>query len=63
LANLAGLAVHGLWRGGRAPRTVYDPRFSVDRFGVWVGCGAANRDQARTLLARAGAEEIVDHAG
>lgn len=63
LANGIGFAIHALWRGSRAPRAVHDPRFSVDRFGVWVRCAAGNEERARALLAGAGAEEIHAHPG
>jgi molybdopterin-containing oxidoreductase family membrane subunit len=36
----------------------YDPRFSVDRFGVEVTCEAAERGAIEHLLRGAGAEEV-----
>ena len=36
----------------------YDPRFSVDRFGVQVGCAPGERAAVEEILRRAGAEEI-----
>lgn len=36
----------------------YDPRFSEDRFGLWVSCGAAEAQMAEDLLRAAGAQEV-----
>jgi molybdopterin-containing oxidoreductase family membrane subunit len=47
---------------GRLPRTkpspTYDPRFTVDRFGVAVACRPGEVDTVRGLLTAAGAEEV-----
>jgi hypothetical protein len=47
---------------GRLPRLkpspTYDPRFSVDRFGVAVACPADRIDAVRAVLSTAGAEEV-----
>ena len=47
---------------GRLPRlkpsVTYDPRFTVDRFGVAVACPTETADQVRSLLTAAGAEEV-----
>jgi molybdopterin-containing oxidoreductase family membrane subunit len=47
---------------GRLPRLrpspTYDPRFSVDRFGVAVACPAAQAETVGALLREAGAEEV-----
>ena len=47
---------------GRLPKTkpsaTYDPRFTVDRFGVAVACPPETADQVRALLTGAGAEEV-----
>ena len=47
---------------GRLPKTkpsvTYDPRFTVDRFGVAVACPPETADQVRSLLTGAGAEEV-----
>ncbi|HEV2053717.1 MAG TPA: DUF3341 domain-containing protein [Methylomirabilota bacterium] len=40
------------------PSATYDPRFTVDRFGVAVACSAEAADQVRSLLTAAGAEEV-----
>ena len=47
---------------GRLPQTRpspgYDPRFTVDRFGVAVACPDDRVDAVRSLLSSAGAEEV-----
>jgi hypothetical protein len=41
-----------------APSPTYDPRFTLDRFGVAVSCPPDRADAAGSLLTAAGAEEI-----
>jgi molybdopterin-containing oxidoreductase family membrane subunit len=47
---------------GKLPKTkpslTYDPRFTLDRFGVAVACPPETAEQVRSLLTGAGAEEI-----
>ena len=47
---------------GKLPKTkpsaTYDPRFTVDRFGVAVACPPETVEQVRSLLTGAGAEEV-----
>ena len=47
---------------GRLPRLrpspTYDPRFTVDRFGVAVACPPARVDAAHAVLQASGAEEV-----
>jgi len=40
------------------PSPTYDPRFSVDRFGVAVACSPDKADAAGAVLSSAGAEEV-----
>ena len=40
------------------PSPTYDPRFTVDRFGVAVACPPETVDSVRSLLSAAGAEEV-----
>jgi molybdopterin-containing oxidoreductase family membrane subunit len=40
------------------PSPVYDPRFTVDRFGVAVGCPPDRADAVGSLLTASGAEEV-----
>jgi len=42
----------------RKPSVAYDPRFTVDRFGVAVACPPETAEQVRALLTGAGAEEV-----
>jgi hypothetical protein len=41
-----------------SPSPTYDPRFTLDRFGVAVSCPPDRADAAGSLLTAAGAEEI-----
>lgn len=50
------LVLSGLPLLGAGPP--YDPRFSEDRWGVLVTCGADQADAARARLTEAGAEEV-----
>jgi len=47
---------------GRLPQTrpspTYDPRFTVDRFGVAVACSVENAEAVSSVLTSAGAEEV-----
>jgi hypothetical protein len=47
---------------GRLPKTrpsaAYDPRFTVDRFGVAVACPPDQAETVRALLSASGAEEV-----
>ena len=40
------------------PSPTYDPRFTLDRFGVAVTCPAENADTVKLLLSASGAEEV-----
>ena len=57
LATLVALLVLGKLPKTR-PSATYDPRFTVDRFGVAVACPPETADQVRSLLTGAGAEEV-----
>lgn len=57
LANFASMLVlGGLLRWKRSPG--YDPRFSVDAFGVFVACGGRDMEKAKAILQSQGAGEI-----
>jgi hypothetical protein len=47
---------------GRLPRlrssVTYDPRFTLDRFGVAVACAAEGAETVKSLLTASGAEEV-----
>jgi len=57
LATLLGLLVNSRLRRN-TPRGVYDPRFSVDKFGVVVACFKHNIPKVEEILKGSGAEEI-----
>jgi len=40
------------------PSLTYDPRFTLDRFGVAVACPPSQADAVKSLLSSAGAEEV-----
>jgi len=57
LATLVAMLLLGKLPKTR-PSVTYDPRFTVDRFGVAVACPPETVDQVRSLLTGAGAEEV-----
>ena len=57
IANLAGMLIHARLGSPRLP-ACYDRRFSRDKFGLLVGCEAAQAETVRQALMGAGAEEI-----
>ncbi len=60
LANLAGLVLFArLFR--LEPHPFYDPRFSRDKFGLLVSCGADEYERLKELLAPAHPEELHVH--
>lgn len=59
LATLAGL----FWqirRSSRGREALYDPQFSVDRFGIRVLCRETQREMVSRILNSAGALEVRD---
>lgn len=56
------LTLGGMLLNARLPRVqivpAYDPRFSEDRFGLWVRCEASDFDTVTRLLESAEAEEV-----
>ncbi len=57
LCTLLGLLIFGKLPKPRRSAG-YDPRFTVDRFGIVVRCPAAIAETARQCLREAGAEEV-----
>lgn len=57
LSTLLGLLINSRLRRD-APKTMYDPRFSVDKFGIMVTCGRDNVKKVEEILNSQGAEEI-----
>lgn len=57
LSTLLGLLINSRLRRN-APRSMYDPRFSDDKFGIMVTCGKDNINKVEEILNSEGAEEI-----
>ncbi|HVY55807.1 MAG TPA: DUF3341 domain-containing protein, partial [Thermodesulfobacteriota bacterium] len=57
LSTLLGLLINSRLRRN-APRSMYDPRFSDDKFGVMVTCGKDKIKKVEEILNSEGAEEI-----
>jgi molybdopterin-containing oxidoreductase family membrane subunit len=57
LATLFGLIVNSRLRRN-APRNMYDPRFSVDKFGVATVCSREDIKKVEEILRFSGAEEV-----
>ena len=57
LCTLLGLLVLGRLPKLK-PSPAYDPRFSIDRFGIAVHCTGATSEIARQCLLEAGAQEV-----
>jgi hypothetical protein len=57
LATLAAMLLLGKLPKTK-PSLTYDPRFTLDRFGVAVACPPETAEQVRSLLTGAGAEEV-----
>lgn len=57
LSTLLGLLINARLRRN-VPRSMYDPRFSVDKFGVMVTCPKESVKQVEDILSTQGAEEI-----
>lgn len=57
IATALGFMIHA-WLPRRTVRKSYDPRFTEDRFGVFVPCDRDRWAEAERLLKEAGAEEV-----
>lgn len=57
LSTLLGLLINSRLRRN-APRTMYDPRFSEDKFGIMVACDKENIKKVEEILNSQGAEEV-----
>ena len=57
LSTLLGLLINSRLRKN-APLSMYDTRFSVDKFGVMVTCSKDGVESAQEILTSQGAEEI-----
>jgi Ni/Fe-hydrogenase subunit HybB-like protein len=59
IANLVGLIIY--CRLGRPLPAVYDPRFSLDRFGLFVACGPGDFAEVKNVLSRVEPEEVHEY--
>jgi len=57
LFTFGGLLINARLPQRKLP-VYYDPRFSVDRFGIMVSCTEEEREKVKRLLREAGAEEV-----
>jgi len=57
LFTIAGLLINARLPRIRVP-DAYDPRFSLDRFGILVSCREEEKESVSKLLREAGAEEL-----
>ena len=58
LSTLMGLLINSLLRR-RSPVTMYDPRFSDDKFGLMVECASEEQtNSAQEIMLSGGAEEV-----
>ncbi|MFB3148730.1 MAG: quinol:electron acceptor oxidoreductase subunit ActD, partial [Thermodesulfobacteriota bacterium] len=57
LATLLGLLINSRLRHN-APKSMYDTRFSVDKFGVMITCSKDGVKDVEEILNSQGAEEI-----
>jgi hypothetical protein len=58
LSTILGILFNTLFAARRAGTILYDPRFTNDRFGIFVPAGADKVAKAESLLRDAGAEEV-----
>ena len=58
LTTILGLALNALFASRHQGTIAYDPRFSNDKFGIFVRCGTDQATALESLLRSAGAEEV-----
>ena len=58
LSTILGILFNALFAARRLGTILYDPRFTNDRFGVFVPAGSDKVAKAESLLREAGAEEV-----
>ena len=58
LSTLIGLGFNAILAWRRRGGILYDPRFSDDKFGIFVPCDASKQEEMKGLLSGAGAEEV-----
>src|SRR2546428_11137490 len=57
LSTILGIAFNAVFAARRLGTVLYDPRFTNDKFGIFVPCAPDRAGQVETLLRQAGAEE------
>lgn len=58
LSTLLGILFNALFAARRLGTVAWDPRFSNDKFGIFVPCDAGKAPAVEALLKAAGAEEV-----
>jgi hypothetical protein len=58
LSTILGIAFNALFAARRLGTVAYDPRFTNDKFGIFVPSESARAGQVESLLRGAGAEEV-----
>ena len=58
LTTILGIVFNALFAKRRAGTVMYDPRFTNDRFGVFVPAGSDQAPKVESLLRDAGADEV-----
>src|SRR5207253_8400425 len=58
LATILGVLFNALFAARRLGTVAYDPRFTNDKFGIFVPCEPARAGQVEALLRGTGAEEV-----
>ena len=61
MSNLLGMLALARLPQVKAP-SPYDPRFTLDKIGVWVPCEGPAAERVRDLMRGHGAEEVALHA-
>src|SRR2546429_8636118 len=58
LSTILGIAFNAVFAARRLGTVLYDPRFTNDKFGIFVPCAPERAGQVEALLRQAGAEEV-----
>jgi len=58
LSTILGIGFNALFAARRLGTVAYDPRFTNDKFGIFVPAESARQSQIEGLLRGAGAEEV-----
>jgi hypothetical protein len=58
LSTILGIVFNALFAARRSGSILYDPRFTNDRFGIFVPAGSAEAAKLESLLRESGADEV-----